>query len=430
MKLESKNIVNKYSISKNKIEIIVAIVEGYVRKIGKEQIKGSNELIALLGVISEIYPILDDQEKEMKRGEQIIKKLLFDVTIGELSMISLHEGISNVGVFVSSLYKQTGRLKKELDLINKILCKIIYVKYKQLTNLGLVRTSEFDVIYGAAGIGNYLLQFTNDLEVYSSLQILCEYLISIVRKNNRKTNMPGWYIDLKTEPLYEPYASYGEGYINYTISHGCGGILLFLVNAYRKGVIVNGQTEAIEDIVLEYLRLNKSSNGVWWSGILSKEEYKKGVFPPRGERQSWCSGNISVLYAIYKASQLLLWKDTERDIFQRIKQIILMPTEQYGLCSPIICHGYAGLLTIFRNLYDETADIDIYKRMCFFLDVVVSCFDLQNKYGFKNKKFSNSKINISEDDNTFLNGAAGIIMELLSWLKEESYFERLLLIKS
>ena len=55
MKLESKNIVNKYSISKNKIEIIVAIVEGYVRKIGKEQIKGSNELIALLGVISEIY---------------------------------------------------------------------------------------------------------------------------------------------------------------------------------------------------------------------------------------------------------------------------------------------------------------------------------------------------------------------------------------
>lgn len=103
MKLESKNIVNKYSISKNKIEIIVAIVEGYVRKIGKEQIKGSNELIALLGVISEIYPILDDQEKEMKRGEQIIKKLLFDVTIGELSMISLHEGISNVGVFVSSI---------------------------------------------------------------------------------------------------------------------------------------------------------------------------------------------------------------------------------------------------------------------------------------------------------------------------------------
>jgi len=123
VKLESKNIVNKYSISKNKIEIIVAIVEGYVRKIGKEQIKGSNELIALLGVISEIYPILDDQEKEMKRGEQIIKKLLFDVTIGELSMISLHEGISNVGVFVSSLYKQTGRLKKELDLINN-LCKI------------------------------------------------------------------------------------------------------------------------------------------------------------------------------------------------------------------------------------------------------------------------------------------------------------------
>lgn len=37
VKLESKNIVNKYSISKNKIEIIVAIVEGYVRKIGKNR---------------------------------------------------------------------------------------------------------------------------------------------------------------------------------------------------------------------------------------------------------------------------------------------------------------------------------------------------------------------------------------------------------
>lgn len=97
-----------------------------------------------------------------------------------------------------------------------------------------MRTSEFDVIYGAAGIGNYLLQFTNDLEVYSSLQILCEYLISIVRKNNRKTNMPGWYIDLKNEPLYEQYASYGEGYINYTISHGCGGILLFWLMRIEK----------------------------------------------------------------------------------------------------------------------------------------------------------------------------------------------------
>ena len=430
MKLESKNIVNRYSISQNKIEMIVTVVEAYVRKIGKEQIKGNNELIALLGVISEIYPILDDREREMKRSEQIIRKLLFDVTIGELSMISLHEGISNVGMFVSSLYEQTGELKKELDLINKMLCQIIYVKYKKLVNLGCVKTAEFDVIYGAAGIGNYLLQFTNDLEIYSSLQILCEYLISIVRKTNRKTNMPGWYIDLKNEPLYEQYSSYGEGYVNYTVSHGCGGILLFLVNAYRKGVIVNGQIEAIGGIVLEYLRLNKSSNGVWWSGILSKEEYKKEVFLPRGERQSWCSGNISVLYAIYKASQLLLWKDTERDIFQGIKQIVLMPIEQYGLCSPIICHGYAGLLTIFRNLYDETEDMEIYKQMVFLLDVVVSCFDVQNRYGFKNKKFPNSKINILEDDNTFLNGAAGIIMELLSWLKEKSYFERLLLIKS
>ena len=179
----------------------------------------------------------------------------------------------------------------------------------------------------------------------------------------------------------------------------------------------------------EYFLINEWSDGKWWSGIISLNNYREKEFPNRVQRQSWCSGNISALYAIYKSSQLLNNSSIEKKIFYELQSIINLSINDYGLYSPIICHGYAGLLTIIRNMYDETINKNIYASMIRLLSELLGCFNERDKYCFENRNFPNSKVKVLKNDNTFLNGAAGVIIELVSWLKVNNSFEKLLLIK-
>lgn len=432
--LEEKLLTNKYGLTDSIFYSIIKVVETYLAKVNDlEEFdkKSSAEIISFLGVTGELIQVLPDKDIWIKRVAELIKELKIRIRQREIDTIALHEGITNIGVFLSMVSNETSLYQGDLDSINKLICRVVVFQCKRFIEEGNVRTSDFDVIYGMSGVGNYLLQYRNDKEVREALESICEYLIWIVSfDHNEKIRLPGWYISLENEPLYDCYSQYEDGYINYSMSHGCGGILLFLTNAYERGIVADGQKEAVTKITEEYLHINNLSNGLWWSGIISRKNYESMHFPNATPRQSWCYGNVSVLFALYRTAKLFSWNSLEILFMDELKKIAIMPAEQYYLFSPIICHGYAGTMTIFRILYEETKEEAFFKCMNHLLINVLEVFESETVYGFKNKKFPDSVEEIREDDNTFLNGAAGIVMELTAWIKKNSCFETMLLLKS
>lgn len=431
MELDQNKIINKYKIYPSQLDSITDIINIYLNQISTENLenKTNAELIGILGVLSEALPIVVNKKAALTKIQHLVDILLLKIKNGDIVSLSLHEGISNIGIYIFYIHTQTSLFEKELNWINELLYKYLNWYFNNFEKSLPVKTAIFDVITGLSGIGNYLLLFSDVPKITAILEKICRYLVNIVVLPENDTTMPPWKIDLKDEPLSEYYSLYEEGYINYTVSHGIGGILLFLLHSSKKGIQIDNQQKAIELIIKEYFTIHKVSNGIWWSGIISQKNYKRNYFPKIIQRQSWCSGNITVLYALYKSSQLIKDRNIEKTIVQEIRELANLSLDAYGLYSPIICHGYAGLLTIIRSIYNDTNQIQLYRKMIELLSVIINSYDSKNKYGFINIAFPNSKIDVITDDNTFLNGAAGIIMELLSYLKQNSFFEKLLLLK-
>ncbi len=434
MHIKEDLIINRYNISDEKIDTIKYIIETYLEKIDYfscPENKSISEEIGYLGVASELLSVVECDEYFYYVLFKIIKSIRDNIEIGNLRSISLHEGLSNIGVFLTTIAENTGSYKKFLHELNHLICITVEEQYKSYIFEGNICTQNFDIICGFSGVGNYLLHYSNDCEVQKALQLICKYLVRITEYIYvEKKRFPGWYICPDNEHYLDAYAMYEGGYINYSVSHGSGGILLFLVNAYERGILVEGLKDAINRIVKEYVVVNSLGNGQWWAGIISKAAYGKGLLPNLSGRQSWCYGDISVLLALYKSSKVLELEQFEIKIYNELTRIAKMDIKQYHLNSPIICHGYAGTLTIFRTLYEETNEPVFFDTMMRLLSFTLNSFNNNSLYGFRNVISQTGISLVYNDDNSFLNGASGIIMELLAWVKEKSYFESMLLLKS
>lgn len=66
------------------------------------------------------------------------------------------------------------------------------------------------------------------------------------------------------------------------------------------------------------------------------------------------------------------------------------------------------------------------------LDELLDCFNNDYKYGFRDikvKKVNGIFIKEEEDNNNFFEGGTGVILELISYIKNDTRFESALLLK-
>ena len=431
MRLNKLSIENKYDIPNEMYMKQIRVIENYLEKIENLYLIENQSLemqLSLIGVASELLPILKDKELWLQRIHLLLLKIKLFIEKNALKSCALHNGLANIGIYISILRKNVNCYSHFLNVLNEQICKNLKGLCEYLSMNHLVFTHGFDVITGVSGTGNYLLQFAAEKEIHTSLVAIIEYLIEISKYICLEgVQIPGWYIDVKNEPSYNEYATYGEGYINYSLSHGVGGILAFLTNAYKKGVVIGEQRLAIERIVNEYMRLNAWSDGKWWSGIISKKNYIERKFSDRIERQSWCNGNVSVLFVLYKTAKILEDNKLEKDCYNNLKEISQQEIQKLGIYSPIICHGLAGIITVFRVLYEETREACFYNIMQELMKKLLHKYNRTYLYGFRDEKFPQNGIVERKDDNSFLDGSAGIIMEIAAWIKRDSYFEHLLM---
>lgn len=107
--------------------------------------------------------------------------------------------------------------------------------------------------------------------------------------------------------------------------------------------------------------------------------------------------------------------------YARLCEVANMSIVEMCLSNEILCHGYAGMSAIFRNLYDLYEE-SLFKRKAYDLvEKIVEGYAFDSKFGFltEDTVIYNGKVSRKSCDKMdFLEGSAGIIMELSGWIKK------------
>ncbi|WP_322768488.1 lanthionine synthetase C family protein [Frankia sp. Cr1] len=211
--------------------------------------------------------------------------------------------------------------------------------------------AEFDLIRGLAGLGAYHLRRSphDDLT-----RAVLSYLVRLTEPLHGRTDgLPGWWTDLA--PTGDPSPDFPGGHGNFGMSHGIAAALMLLSLALRRGVVVDGQVDAIGRVCawLDAWQQEHPS-GPWWPGFITVEQVHRGnVAQASPGRPSWCYGTPGLARAQQLAG--LATGDTAR---QRVAETAMLgcltdPEQLARITERGLCHGMAG---VFQAAWRMAAD--------------------------------------------------------------------------
>lgn len=423
---------NNYNLSKEEIHKILVIIENFLDKLSRIQFKelSFNDKISLLGFYCDSYSLAKNKEDCISDIYNLLNDLKQNIEGGHVD-ISLFGGLTNIAMFIKPVVETTGYFKKFQKNINKL---IVEFSSKQSTiyknNLEWNRSSHFDVISGLSGVALYLFTLGDDA-AKKAIKDIIEYFIALSEyRYSNDLLLPGWYIKGECLPTKEYREDFKEGCINYSLSHGIAGPLYILSKGICEKIEVEGQKVAIKRILEEYHKVGTYMNEICiWPGMMQLDEYLKNINSCSNLRMSWCYGSLGILQSILIAGNAINEPKIVDWTLDQFLKISNMPIQNYYLDSPIICHGYAGASTVFRRLYDRYKDERFLLRNKVILSILFDLYNPQFLYGYKDFRRINTEHGFSEeyqDKLTILEGTTGICLELIAFLKDRSFLERIL----
>ncbi len=384
--------------------------------------------------ISEMYEYMEQQKwDEIVYKYMCIIKEDLDAKITYMPL-SLFVGLCHCGFAVKLIVDKTGNYNQFLNSINKIinsnLIKLMPI-IKQNRN---VQAAQYDLISGVAGIVSYLLICESKEERKVVIGSLLEYLVDLIVGSYQYngTYVPNWHIKRECLVREEEKAEYINGVFNFSASHGLAGVVSTLLHAQNSGEDVINMDYAIKTgiQIFEAYGLSDKSGITYWPGMMPYEDFVLCNKRNYSIRQSWCYGAIGISGLFSSALEgNHKYQNEYKKQLQNLRSIALNNIENYLLCSPIICHGYAGALLIFREAYRRSNDEVFLIRIIDLIKILFEMYNQDSYYGYRNKYFDPKENKyLYSESNDFLEGTSGIIMALCSIIKPDIAFHKLLLL--
>lgn len=212
------------------------------------------------------------------------------------------------------------------------------------------RLAEFDLIRGLTGLGAYHLLHS---PAHDTTAAVLEYLVRLTQPLPADDGLPGWWTD--HGPTGEPAAEYPGGHGNFGMAHGITGPLALLALAMRRGVVVDGHTDAISRICA-WLDLwqQPHPSGPWWPRTITLTEAHTDTCDQSGPLQpSWCYGTPGIARALQLAALATGDAGRQRTAETALTGCLKDPDQLARIVDPSLCHGAAGLLqTTWRAAHD------------------------------------------------------------------------------
>lgn len=401
------------------------------------------EYVGPLLILGEFYEILPKNEnwddiiyEYMMRIKDGVEKYLPNISI------SLFNGLSDIGYSVYSVYKKTGYYGKFLNTLNSyIVEELNNLLDIAENNVGNMYSTDYDTIYGFAGIGGYLLMFKEDENILNALKRIIKLFVNMTMYIEVKGyKVPGWYIP--AEKLFDDKSKeqYENGNFNEALSHGICGPLVFMSLSLNEGIEIKGQKEAIKNIIDELLRFSHKDEfeNIYWTGIISFDDYIKGEENEiNTNRQSWCYGTIGIARSLYIAGNAIKNQDILKFSNEILEGISEMNIDSWMLQCSHICHGYGGALAIMEAMNKDNKNEKYESCIEKLADIIIDSFDSNSLFGFYNyttqrdKTFNEENLQLTyQDDHTFLEGSLGTVLALMTYLEpNRDYWMRHIMIK-
>ncbi|MQA93140.1 MAG: hypothetical protein GEV11_00350 [Streptosporangiales bacterium] len=220
--------------------------------------------------------------------------------------------------------------------------------------------AEYDLIRGLTGLGVYLLYGRVEEDL---LRDVLAYLVRLTRSITCDgVSLPGWWSHHGPED--RPSPSWPGGHANLGVAHGIAGPLALLSSAVRRGVIVDGQIDAVERICawLDDWKMG-SGTAAWWPGTISAGEYRTGTLTySRAQRPSWCYGTPGLARAQQLAGLALEDPARQQVAEQAMAGCLADPCQLAQLRDASLCHGWGGLGLIAVRMAADSVESEVFVR--------------------------------------------------------------------
>ncbi|MGI5339830.1 lanthionine synthetase C family protein [Streptomyces sp. CA-181903] len=270
--------------------------------------------------------------------------------------------------------------------------------------------AEFEVIRGMSGVGRHLL--ARGESAAEETRAVLEYLTAMALGGVtlRGHAVPRWWT--WAAPRAGQEAELPDGHLNLGLSHGVSGPLALLSLAWRSGVAVDGQREAVEAVVglLETWAV-PDGEGLRWPPYLTLDDWAAGPGSPvpPWQRPSWCYGSPGIARAVQLAALALDRPDWHELARRALLPLLDRPVSAWGLEDAGLCHGTGGALHVLGLLREHIDDERLDAVVDELAALTIGHFREEHRFGFRT-----SVMNAPEgaDLPGFLDGAAGTALAL------------------
>lgn len=364
------------------------------------------------------------QQKNMLDNEEIVHQLVVKIkeAIEQEGIVdlSLFNGVSGISFALQQASCDGKRYKRMLATLNSILIDKTEHFFLQpiLENVRQNRPTPsqlYDPICGITGIGRYALENRSQPQLNQLAEDITKTLIQFSHSLSIKgKKVPGWFLQSPSSKIFNIYPP--NGYFNLGLAHGITGVLAFLSIALLKGIEVSGHKETILRIT-EWIRSKSfmTNSGVQWPEFVSwEEEIQEEPHHTANSRDAWCSGTPGIARTLFLAGKALRDNELKTFALSTFRGIFRRTQKEWGLLSPTICHGIAGLLLITAEMAKEDNCEDLIPKVNELKNILLTYYQPDAPFGFKNIELCPNQSYAEVSKICLLEGSIGILLTLLT----------------
>lgn len=204
----------------------------------------------------------------------------------------------------------------------------------------------FELIYGLAGYGTYLVERLPDPGAAALLGRILDLLEASRDASGVWHSDPGWMSPWQREQM-------PQGCYNLGVAHGIPGVIGFLAAAHREGLGDPRLTSFADD-------------AVQWT-LARKWEEPSSLFPafipvggePYPTRTAWCYGDLGVAAMLLSAAQSFGRDDWKREALDIARTAARRSREDTKVRDAGLCHGSTGIAHLFNRIAQASGDDEL-----------------------------------------------------------------------
>ncbi len=389
-------------------------------------------LLILMATLDNLYP----WEGWDEAAHLYVLKIKEAIEAGQTDGISLFKGLAGSCFAIEYASKKKTRYQKLTNTLRSYLFQNISPFYltalQEKVDLSLpCFPSLYDLTSGISGIGIYLLNNLDCASFASCLKDIVRVCVALARDIKVGSyTVPGWYMPSHYQLSEQDQREYKKGNFNLGIAHGISGILGFLSIAALKGVIEEGQIEAMQKISDWLCSKKKLQNGIFvWPNRISFEEEILGRKDEIFTMNAWCYGTPGIARILYLASRVLKNSGLEQIACDCFLGVLNEPEIFESTITPSFCHGFSGLLTLTHLMARDTNLSEFWRLRGKLENKLLASYREETVFGFKDVELNltdttllnlplnspHSTLHLVEIDRAgMLEGVSGILLSLLT----------------